>query len=78
MLTDCLIAPVVKKSISSSAASTATLVWASSVLAPRCGVQSTSGMPNSGLLVQGSSGYTSRATPPICPLLSPSTSAASS
>ena len=56
MLTDCLIAPVVKKSISSSAASTATLVWASSVLAPRWGVQSTPGMPNSGLLVQGSSG----------------------
>ena len=43
MLTDCLIAPVVKKSINSSAASTATLVWASSVLAPRWGVITTWG-----------------------------------
>jgi len=54
MLTDCLIAPVVKKSISSSAASTATLDWASSVLAPRCGVHNTPGIPNSGFSVQGS------------------------
>ena len=71
MFTAWRIAPVVRKSISSSTASTATCVWASSVLAPRCGVQRTPGMPNSGLLVQGSSTNTSSATPPILPALEP-------
>ena len=54
MFTAWRIAPVVRKSTSSSTPSTATWVWASSVLAPRCGVQTTPGMPNSGLSVQGS------------------------
>ena len=78
MFTAWRMAPVVRKSISRPTPSTATWAWASSVLAPRCGVDSTPGMPNSGLFVQGSVANTSSATPPILPLFSPSTSAASS
>ena len=71
MFTAWRIAPVVRKSTSSRTPSTATCVWASSVLAPRCGVQSTPGMPNSGLSVQGSVAKTSSATPAQVPALEP-------
>ena len=59
-------------------ASTATWVCASSVLAPRCGVQITLGMLNNGLSGHGSLTKTSKATPPNLPLFSPSINAASS
>ena len=61
------------------AASTETAVWASCVLAPRCGVSSRFGADRSGLSAGGGSAvYTSSAAPAQRPLCSASTSAASS
>ena len=56
----------------------ATLTCASVVDAPRCGVETKLGVPNSGEAVAGSSTNTSSAAPAIWPESSPAFSAASS
>ena len=55
MLTAWRISPVLRKFAMISAASTATSSWASSVLAPRCGVISRFGQPCSGESAGGGS-----------------------
>ncbi len=60
------ISPCVRYATIARHASTLTAVWASSVLAPRCGVSTTFSSPNSGWSFGGgSTAYTSRAAPAI-------------
>src|SRR5262252_5586841 len=61
-----------------SAICSATFSCASEVAAPRCGVHTTFGWPNSGLAVAGSSTNTSKAAPATWPESSAARSAASS
>jgi hypothetical protein len=78
-LTAFLISPRSAKATNCSATSMATFSCASSVDAPRCGVQITFGWPTSGLPAGvGSSTKTSRAAPPRCPESSAASSAPSS
>ena len=61
-----------------SATMTATLIWASLVDAPRCGVTMTFGCSSSGLPTGGSFSKTSSAAPATLPDLNASSNAASS
>ena len=70
--------PVSRKSDICSATWMATLTWASSVEAPRCGVEMKLGVPNSGDALAGSSTKTSSAAPPTWPESSAAFSATSS
>ena len=78
MLSALVTPPETRKSAICSATWIATLTCASVVDAPRCGVETNPGVPNSGDEVAGSLWNTSSAAPAIWPESSPAFSAASS
>ena len=75
MFTADVTTPPVSAAATCSATTTPARSWASSVDAPRCGVTTTPGRPNSGLSVVGSTGNTSMPAPPRCPDCRAATSA---